>query len=135
MNNLARRIERTLRFPFLYLKQIFKHLAQHFGIDSNLLLQRFGFVDREVVAIENVEDAGACVSSLSSLFIRKQRVWQNDVGVYPVVAVQRIEEATLQKRYLAVEVAVVIIFAVSLGQGLIEERLKHVVEEIDAFAA
>ena len=61
----------------------------------------------------NIEDAGANVASISSFIVREQFVRQVDVGVYPVISVERIEEAAVQKRDFAMEVSVVIIFAIA----------------------
>src|SRR6266581_1729132 len=59
MNYLARRVIATKAFAQVFFYEILKNLPKHFLVDGYFFFQRLGLVNREVIAVEYVEDACA----------------------------------------------------------------------------
>ena len=62
---------------FLY-KQVFKNMAQHLRIDRDFFFQSLGFVDGEVVAIEDIENSVRIFFCFNQISIREEFVGQID---------------------------------------------------------
>ena len=74
MDDLARGVIRAQALAPVFFDQVFKDFAKHFGVNGDFLFQRLGLVDREVVAVEHVEHAGARNAFLDELGVSEQLV-------------------------------------------------------------
>ena len=92
----ARGVVSAAGVPDVFGQEVLENLTEHFGVNGNFLFQRLGLVDGEVVAVENVEDAGAGLIFFTRRFvIGKKRVGQKDIGFDPLVAVERLKESAV----------------------------------------
>ena len=74
VDDFARRVMRAESSAPILLDEVLKDLAGHLGVNRDLLLQRLGFIDREVVSVEYVNDAGPRIASGGDLLVCKERV-------------------------------------------------------------
>lgn len=103
MDDFARGVVCAETFATIFLDKVFEDLAEHFGINGHFFFQRLGLVNGEVVPVENVEDTGAGDAFLDEVGVGEQLVWQDDVGLLPIVIAERFEKTAVEEWYAAFE--------------------------------
>ena len=81
MDDDARRVISAAGVPDVFGQEILENFAEHFRVNGDFFFQRLGFVDREIVAVEHVENARAFLAFVGRLVIGKKRVRQQDFRV------------------------------------------------------
>ena len=139
-DNRARRVE-AARLPAIpFFEQVLEHLAQHLRIDGDILFQRRVVGDREVVAVEEAEQAVHVVrvedrvgdqdrSRRVARFVEQPAVQVGDADAFPegdvagAFGVHRLEEQRLQHlTVVVIGVAVVHLAGVALLRDAVAIR-------------
>src|SRR5207253_262378 len=94
------------------------------------LFQRLGFIDGEIVAVKYVEDSGAGDAVLDEPGIGEQLVWQDDVGLAPIVIAEGFKQPAVQERNPAFETVAPRLITATRRERIVKERFEHIVEEI-----
>jgi hypothetical protein len=134
VDELARGVESAQALAPVFFDEVFKDLAEHLGVDGDFLFQRLGFVDREVVAVEDIEDAVPDIAGIGARLVGEERVWHVDLRLLPLVAGQRLKQTAVQKRYAAPESFAPSVVAAIRGERVVKQRFEHVVEQAFLFA-
>src|SRR6266508_1902560 len=114
---------------FVFRQQVLKNFTEHFRVNRDIGFQRLGFVDCEVVAVEDIENASANITIFRLFAVGKKLIWQQYICMHPVIISQRLEQSAIEERDFAAKTVGVIVISF-LCKSVVKERFEDVIEVI-----